>query len=92
MEIVQEGIIRLSMLLGIFLRKIDKIGAVREDVASRVVCMLAAEIAELVSVFILQGRVLPFPLRLEEHSEGVTAKINKHCVQSTLGSVDGHPM
>lgn len=73
------------MLLRIFLRKIDKIGAMREDVACCIVCVLVAETAKLVSMLVLQGRVFPFPLRFEEHCKSITAKINdKQCIWSTF--------
>ena len=61
-EVVNESIVRLGVLVWILLREIDEVGAVREDVAGCVVCVLAAEGSELVSVLVLQRRVLPLPL------------------------------
>lgn len=74
-EVVEEGVVGLSVLLGIFLREVHEVGAVREDVACGVVFMLVAGGEELISVVVEEGRIFPFALGLEEHGEGVAAYV-----------------
>ncbi len=74
-EVVEEGVVGLSVLLWIFLREVHEIGAVGEDVACGVVLVLGAGGKELVFVVVEEGRVFPFALGLEEHGEGVTTYV-----------------
>ena len=61
-EIIHKGIVGLGMLFWIFLREVDKVGAVREDMACCIVFMLGAEGAKVVSMVVLEGWILPFAL------------------------------
>lgn len=74
-QVVDEGGVGLRGLVRLGLREVHEVGAVRQDVLGCGVGVGFAVGVELVTVAVLQGRVVPFALRLEEEGEGVAAYV-----------------
>lgn len=74
-EVVHERGVGLRAFGVVGVGQVDEVAAVRDDHAGRVVSLVVASVGERMGVFVLERRVLPLPLGLEETGECVGADV-----------------
>ncbi len=75
-QVVEKGVVGLLRAVFVGVGEVDEVRAVRDDVVVRVVGVSFATGEEDGEVVVLEGRVVPFTLGLEEEGEGVCADVD----------------